>query len=1485
MTELMTILKLMAAMLPFLLLALLVRAVNLKKEKRSRQFPMPILAPILCIVGMVFLTQITKSVLDLIGRLQVLADQYVPFLGSFLKRVDLTYVCFFVTNCLLLLAYLIVKGILIAIFGKAFKTGNGLYEMAVHPFYEYRATENQWFVRERNAQLRGLLKALYVCALLVSCALMVFSAAIHKWGFANAPAFYPAFAVILVGELFFFMDGLTAEEWRHKVHAEEDTAEKRINYMRMRDVLRKLFPDKLIAESTRGEKIREEEPIGEQIDRLLADEDPKVENYGRFMKRRYAARLPIDRNYLYSGKDLLCGKSILFNNPFYRDYIPYLFYPVQHMLLRNKKVLILLGRNAVEDDIKAWAENGLVAVNSTPGLFTVGILKADMETLPDIGILTRSDIHDQHIHEACEPFFDQTEFVIVIEPSKLLTTAQIGLNGIAKRLQKPYARITWCCIDKNCDGLVDALSHALLADLQEVSATTPHSGVSSYMLWETDHERLQHRLLPNISRYLGFGTELSVAALKNQIEKTMWYGGDAFPVNDMHWIATQYYSELLNYAELPATQQTMSERFVVSPNLWNAEKQPTVYLTVEDEDHNMFEMRRAFSTRATKQGFVNILTDDYLLKDYMSENAEIFEADAKAIPNIVADYVRTERNVALRMILMMTGGTVREDHLKKELLLIGHDEDDPIETLWDLFCRSINPIGTPTAKELILTGRRGEPLTFERGVIQSRQKYDIDSGKVYRQYYIEDAAFTRAVVYSLQNADCIVEDEKGETHFLGAELRGHIFQKYLPGQFLTKDGKYYEMLTLTPTGQMLVRRAADHIDGRVSYRQERNYRILAMRDSDQMGASREIEGMKIVQTFADFTVETPAYWQMDKHGDFAHAKRVSINGIPTRTYHNKSMLRIELPDEGMTDEIRYTITTLINEVFRSLFAENQPYLIATMPGAETFGNHPLTYSLTGEDGVELGKNAIYLIEDSELDLGLLVAAQRNLKRIFEIICDYLDWHLDTLERSRTAKPEPEPQDIIVPKKPEENAEEQKKSKNPFVRFWRFLKRIFAAIAAFFRKLFKRKPKAEDGEKAAAAEGEQPEAAAPTPEAQEETPSSEEGTSETAEGDGPETAEGEGPEPEATEGEEPETDGGDEASDELRPLASLSRGSICLMETSAPTEPDEAAEEPEPVTGPTEGEPSGDGAEPEGAGTEPQEGVVAEFEGIEAVEANEIPVRKPYFERYYLLFGGEELPKGIVPEETSEYLKQRGYGDNSLQQARSKRSIAEIIAKQIQNSNGHQCDFCGRPLSGIEYEVLADGRERCTVCGRTAIKSAESFEKLLTSVLSNMKSFYGVEITVPVHVQMVNAKKLHRKLNKTFVPTGNHDGRILGVAIKDRSGYSILVENGAPRIQTMLTLAHELTHIWQYLNWNSKVILAKYTKALELEIYEGMAKWAEIQYAFLIGEEETAKREEIITIQRNDEYGRGFRRYLQAYPLHREGTTTSRTPFGDKNNPL
>lgn len=280
-------------------------------------------------------------------------------------------------------------------------------------------------------------------------------------------------------------------------------------------------------------------------------------------------------------------------------------------------------------------------------------------------------------------------------------------------------------------------------------------------------------------------------------------------------------------------------------------------------------------------------------------------------------------------------------------------------------------------------------------------------------------------------------------------------------------------------------------------------------------------------------------------------------------------------------------------------------------------------------------------------------------------------------------------------------------------------------------------------------------------------------------------------------------------------------------------------------------------------------------------------RSSFHERYYTLYGDIDEPENLDLMKTKKYLESGILEGSFLKQARKSKEIAAYISATFKpaKAGSRYCDFCGAEILGVEYETLADGRDRCMSCGRTSIKTEKEFCKIFEDVKRNMEAFFGIKIGADIRVEMVNSRTLHKKLGKAFIPTPKADGRILGVAISDKNGYSLLVENGSPRMASMLTMAHELTHIWQYLNWNDKDIRRKYGKHLYLQVYEGMAKWVEVQYAYLINEIAVAKREEIITSYREDEYGYGFLRYCANYPFSLGTIITRPTPFLNKDYPL
>lgn len=279
------------------------------------------------------------------------------------------------------------------------------------------------------------------------------------------------------------------------------------------------------------------------------------------------------------------------------------------------------------------------------------------------------------------------------------------------------------------------------------------------------------------------------------------------------------------------------------------------------------------------------------------------------------------------------------------------------------------------------------------------------------------------------------------------------------------------------------------------------------------------------------------------------------------------------------------------------------------------------------------------------------------------------------------------------------------------------------------------------------------------------------------------------------------------------------------------------------------------------------------------EALTVNATIPYHERYYLKYREGKRNEPMDLDGTKAFLELMGFDGGELRQARSGKACAENFRNADKNrKNQSYCSYCGSEIAGVEYYRLPDGRMRCTTCNNTVVKSKDEVEELCHRVMTNMENFFGATIDVPVSIEVVEERKLKRKVGVPLDAPDDQSVLILGVAINKRKKYSILLENGAPRISLIATFAHELTHIWQYTHWDNQKGFQKCHKNKRLLIYEGMAKWAEIQYLYLIGETNVARREENITRNREDEYGIGFCLYESYYPLNREAMTCEDTPF-------
>lgn len=270
---------------------------------------------------------------------------------------------------------------------------------------------------------------------------------------------------------------------------------------------------------------------------------------------------------------------------------------------------------------------------------------------------------------------------------------------------------------------------------------------------------------------------------------------------------------------------------------------------------------------------------------------------------------------------------------------------------------------------------------------------------------------------------------------------------------------------------------------------------------------------------------------------------------------------------------------------------------------------------------------------------------------------------------------------------------------------------------------------------------------------------------------------------------------------------------------------------------------------------------------------------------YLRFGGTAEPDPDVVDYRGirGYLGDLGFGDSGLTQARSGRDTKDGY-DSYQSPGTHYCDFCGRPMAGAEFDRLRDGRERCNVCSQSLLRRIDDYEELFSVVKRNMVQRFGIDFPKPVRVRVVSQKRLAREVGSAFMPTSGFDARTVGFAGERKDGLVMFFENGSPRLPLMATSAHELTHIWQFTHWDMGSLQAKYGDRF-LVLAEGMAKWVEIQYLYLINETNYANRSLANEIQRNDEYGEGLRLYLSRYPLSQGIVMIGKTPFMYPKDPL
>lgn len=266
---------------------------------------------------------------------------------------------------------------------------------------------------------------------------------------------------------------------------------------------------------------------------------------------------------------------------------------------------------------------------------------------------------------------------------------------------------------------------------------------------------------------------------------------------------------------------------------------------------------------------------------------------------------------------------------------------------------------------------------------------------------------------------------------------------------------------------------------------------------------------------------------------------------------------------------------------------------------------------------------------------------------------------------------------------------------------------------------------------------------------------------------------------------------------------------------------------------------------------------------------------------YLTMGRGGIPTVMNPALTRDMLDGLGYGTNAYTQTR----LGTPFDMLRSSGDNQHCNFCLKPLIGVEYDRLADGRARCSTCSRTTIASLKEFQALFETAKMDMQRFYGVSIQSRIKVSMVSPRKMERVCG---------EGGVLGLAVKRANSRDLLMVNGAPLVPALGTMMHELTHIWQYENWDDGAMSGRYSSVVPLHpdpttasaiVHEGMAVWAQVQYLLLLGQTEYAQRLTAARLQETSVYGVGLALFFKRYGFSTDAFLAGKTPFDAGIEPL
>lgn len=683
-------------------------------------------------------------------------------------------------------------------------------------------------------------------------------------------------------------------------------------------------------------------------------------------------------------KRLMNNESVLTDTPFYQDMNVALFLPLHQALLQGKKIIVFSGGSESREEIIQWINEGIMAVTRMDEFWRVVSL-ADKIDDWDIGMISMDDL--TMLYDIKDLLINPAGFVIVLlHPAKLLTEAQNELYEWGYLLSLEQIKPVYVVIERPMLGLLDVVSHIFRTEFKYVSRVAEPAATTSIYVLDSGRKDVYINKL-NMTSLVGMGGVAAVSAQNAKVGNIEWMVGDKLPLYDMNSILVQHTTLIMksgkrsNATDVPKVVQG-------KPGLWGVKKRKSAFLIMEDDINNLLELSRQSASRGSINCAVTIVSERYLLRQFMIDNLRNFFDDIYAVSAMACSFseISLNRSVVLMKLLLFRGMSAEEIKIYRSR----YSSADSI------------------ADDKVLTQAEKSEIIEEikrciggKAELKLHRKYNQDNKKIYTYHLVQNKELLR-MCKELTAPAVYFDEEENKITLLGGKHFWQVTQEYLPGQIVTLSGKLYRIIGLEQLyidcgwEQVLkVRRYREGIIYQQRYYQDRRYRLNGTINMDE---PEHKFGMTWGSFYVPFEVKTAGYytvWSEDNRD------KVEYTVISSDKYDRKygaddgcrkNGIALKFDNWGEEWQQREVFIIILNEVLKTLFPEGYHYLAVLAAADNEQDNNNLRYlHYELERNADAAQYSILILEDSRLELGILNMINRHMEHILRIVYSYCVW--------------------------------------------------------------------------------------------------------------------------------------------------------------------------------------------------------------------------------------------------------------------------------------------------------------------------------------------------------------------------------------------------------------------------------------------------------------------------------------------------------------